>query len=171
MVTTDPYLQTKATLLKESELPDETSFEAIISSIRDLCDIIQQSPNIPSEAAIVLKNIDSPAFLIHFVASNLQIGVVEKQQLLEAPRFTAESRRRIEVSAKRTQDAGTEKPDPGPCKMDIDKQQREYFLSQQLKQIQEELGGSPGEAEISRFMDRANRKNGMQKCVRPLIRK
>ena len=159
VVTTDPYLQTKATLLKESELPDETSFEAIISSIRDLAnDIIQQSPNIPSEAAIVLKNIDSPAFLIHFVASNLQIGVVEKQQLLEAPGLLQRAEVVLKFLQSELKMLELKNQIQDRVKMDIDKQQREYFLSQQLKQIQEELGGSPGEAEISRFMDRANRK-------------
>lgn len=156
---TDPYLQTKVTILQDESAQDDASFLATISSIRDLAnDIIRLSPNIPSEAGIVLKNIDSPSFLIHFVASNLQIGVSDKQQILEIASLTerAEAVLKFLDTELRMLELKTQIQDR--VKMDIEKQQREYFLNQQMKQIQEELGGSPTDLEINRFIERANLK-------------
>src|SRR6202042_1938084 len=80
----DPYFKAQVVLLQEEEAPKEQDFEAYVSNIKDLASqIIQLSPNIPSEASIILKNIENPSFLIHFISSNLNTELHEKQQLLE----------------------------------------------------------------------------------------
>ncbi|HYE53776.1 MAG TPA: LON peptidase substrate-binding domain-containing protein, partial [Chitinophagaceae bacterium] len=80
----DPYFKAEITLLEEDEGPKSEDFEAYVSNIKDLAaQIIQLSPNIPSEASIILKNIENPSFLIHFISSNLNTELAEKQKLLE----------------------------------------------------------------------------------------
>ena len=80
----DPYFKAKVTVLLEDELKDDTDFDAMVASIKELASqIIQLSPNMPSEATIILKNIENPSFLIHFVSSNLNSNIIEKQKLLE----------------------------------------------------------------------------------------
>src|SRR6476646_4416134 len=79
----DPYFKASISVLEEEEAPTDTDFEAYVSNIKDLAtEIIQLSPNIPSEAAVILRNIESPSFLIHFVSSNLNTDLKEKQRLL-----------------------------------------------------------------------------------------
>src|SRR5665213_2798220 len=86
----DPYFKAKVTVLADEELKNDTDFEAMVSSIKELSgQIIQLSPNMPSEAAIILKNIENPAFLIHFVSSNLNSNILEKQKLLEIQNIKA----------------------------------------------------------------------------------
>ncbi len=84
IVSEDPYFVAKIETLVEPEVPKDQDFEAYISNIKDLAtQIIQLSPNIPSEAGIILKNIENPSFLIHFISSNLNTDLPEKQKLLE----------------------------------------------------------------------------------------
>ena len=84
LVTEEPYFKAKIEVLEESDSPKEPDFEAYVANIKDLAtEIIQLSPNIPTEASIILRNIESPSFLIHFVSSNLNTDIKEKQRLLE----------------------------------------------------------------------------------------
>lgn len=158
-ISDDPYLTAKVTKLHEANIDDEPGFIATISSIRDLANqIIQLSPNIPTEAGIVLKNIDSPAFLLHFVASNLQISVADKQLILSAPGLQERAEKVLQHLNGELQMLELKTRIQDKVKLDIEKQQKEYFLHQQMKQIQEELGGAPGDLEIQRFIDRSKQK-------------
>ncbi|GAB5519208.1 MAG: endopeptidase La [Rhodothermales bacterium] len=140
-VQSEPYLKARVMPLDESYDEDSVELQARIRSIKELAiQIVHMSPNLPSEAAYAIQNIDSPAFLIHFIASNLQIEVAEKEELLEivplldrADKVMAHLDREIQV-LQLSEEIRTR------VKTDVDKQQREYLLRQQMKAIQEELG-------------------------------
>jgi ATP-dependent Lon protease len=108
ITTDDPYFKAKITVLKEEELKDDKDFDAMVSSIKELAgQIIQLSPNLPSEATIILRNIENPTFLIHFVSSNLNSNIVEKQKLLEIQNIKA--RAEVEFIANRITIRGIKK--------------------------------------------------------------
>jgi ATP-dependent Lon protease len=139
-------------------------FLALISSLKDLAlQIIRLSPNIPSEAAFAIKNIDSPFFLVNFVSSNLNIDLVAKQKLLEMPDLKNRANEVLSALAKELQMLELKNQIQDKVKLDLDKQQRDYLLSQQLKTIQEELGGSPHEQEINDIKLKASKKKWQPK--------
>jgi ATP-dependent Lon protease len=160
VVKTEPYL--KAMLSPNPDvLPGNKNkeFNALISTIKDLAlQIIQLSPNIPSEAALALRNIESPAFLVNFIASNLNIEVNEKQSLLEIHNLHERSTKVLEYLNKEFQLLELKNQIQSKVKTDLDKQQREYFLHQQLKTIQEELGGATPDLEVQSLKERAKSK-------------
>jgi len=157
---TEPYL--KAHLSPNPDLlphPKNKEFNALISTIKDLAlQIIQLSPNIPSEAALALRNIESPTFLVNFIASNLNIDVGEKQTLLEIHDLHERSTKVLEYLHKELQLLELKNQIQSKVKTDLDKQQREYFLHQQLKTIQEELGGATPDLEVQNLKERAKSK-------------
>lgn len=156
-----PYFRAKVEELIEL-IPNEGDqrFEAVVSSIRDLAlKIIQESPNIPSEASVALKNIESPSFLINFICSNLNRDVEDKQKLLEFVDAQERAQLVLQYLTEELQMLELKNDIQSKVKTDIDKQQREYFLHQQMKQIQEELGGNPQDQEIKEFKDKALKKN------------
>jgi ATP-dependent Lon protease len=120
--------------------------------------IIQLSPHIPSEANIAIKNIESPVFLINFIASNMNAEVAFKQQLLEESDILKKADMLIAQMNKELQLLQLKSDIQSRVRTDIDKQQREYFLHQQMRMIQEELGGSPQELEIKEFREKAEKK-------------
>ena len=158
MIADDPYFTARIEYLPEQEVPQDQDFAAYVSSIKELAtQIIQLSPNIPSEAAIILKNIEHPSFLIHFVSGNMNTDVHEKQAILEMDdiRRRAEELSRLlhrELQFAQLKDQVTNK-----TRTEIDKQQREYFLQQQLKSIKEELG-TDNVAEVNQMRQRAELK-------------
>ena len=157
---TDPYLRAAVTAIHE-ELPgDDAEVQARIRSIKELAvQIINISPNIPSEAAMALQNIDSPTFLIHFIASNLQIEVDYKQQLLEETSILSRADAVMEHLSKELQVLQVSEEIRSKVKSDVDQQQREYLLRQQMKAIQEELGeGEGGGSEIGQLREEAKKK-------------
>ncbi|MFM8787061.1 MAG: LON peptidase substrate-binding domain-containing protein, partial [Bacteroidota bacterium] len=160
VVKTEPYL--KAHLTPNPDVlpnPKNKEFNALISTIKDLAlQIIQLSPNIPSEAALALRNIESPAFLVNFIASNLNIEVGEKQTLLEIHDLHERSTKVLEYLNKELQLLELKNQIQSKVKTDLDKQQREYFLHQQLKTIQEELGGATPDLEVQNLKERAKSK-------------
>jgi ATP-dependent Lon protease len=160
VVQREPYL--KAHLAPNPDLlpdPKNKEFNALISTIKDLAlQIIEISPNIPSEAALALRNIESPAFLVNFIASNLNIEVGEKQTLLEIHDLHERSTRVLEYLHKELQLLELKNQIQSKVKTDLDKQQREYFLHQQLKTIQEELGGATPDLEVQNLKERAKSK-------------
>jgi len=160
VVKTEPYL--KAHLTPNPDVlpnPKNKEFNALISTIKDLAlQIIQLSPNIPSEAALALRNIESPAFLVNFIASNLNIEVGEKQTLLEIHDLHERSTKVLEYLNKELQLLELKNHIQSKVKTDLDKQQREYFLHQQLKTIQEELGGATPDLEVQNLKERAKSK-------------
>src|SRR5215216_1586154 len=154
--TEDPYFKARIEVLEEGEAPKEQDFEAYVSNIKDLAtEIIQLSPNIPTEASIILRNIESPSFLIHFVSSNLNTDIKEKQQLLEINDIKERADVLMKLLQKELQFAELKNKVTNKTKTEIDKQQRDYFLQQQLKSIKEELGGDVNERELKEMQKKA----------------
>jgi len=160
MVQETPYFKARtAAFDAEIELPKDRNFQALIQSLKDLSlQIIQKSPHIPSEASFAIKNIESPVFLINFVSSNLNIDVVEKQKLLEIKNMVQRANVVLAALTKELQLLDLKNQIQNKVKTDLDKQQRDYFLNQQLKTIQEELGGAPNELDIRDLRTKADRK-------------
>ncbi len=134
----------------------DKAFEALIASIKDLSiQIINQSPNLPSEAAFAIKNIESPVFLVNFVASNLNVDIAEKQNLLGILDLEERAQRVLGLLTRDLQMLDLKNQIQNKVKVDMDKQQRDYLLNQQLKQIQEELGNNPNEQQINEIKAKA----------------
>ncbi len=157
--TEEPFLQAKITLLEDKIHNDKKEFTAVVSTIKDLAsNIIKISPNIPQEATVVLKNINSPVFLIHFVSSNLQIDVADKQKLLETDDLHTRAQLILDHLNNELQMLELKNKIQNKVRTDLDKQQRDYFLNQQMRTIQEELGGNAQEEEVKRYKLRATEK-------------
>lgn len=157
----EPYFRASIKDLADFDknLEKDENFLALISSLKDLAiQIIKLSPNIPSEAAFAIKNIDSPFFLVNFVSSNLNIELIDKQKLLETPDLMKRANDVLTSLAKELHMLELKNQIQDKVKLDLDKQQRDYLLSQQLKTIQEELGGSPHEQEINDMKAKALKK-------------
>jgi ATP-dependent Lon protease len=164
----EPYFRAKIKDLADFDknLERDEHFIALIASLKDLAiQIIRLSPNIPSEAAFAIKNIDSPFFLVNFVSSNLNIDLIEKQKLLETPDLMKRANEVLTALAKELHMLELKNQIQDKVKLDLDKQQRDYMLSQQLKTIQEELGGSPHEQEINDMKVRALKKKWSAKVA------
>ena len=160
MVQEDPYFKAKVKgFEKENVIPDNEAFQALISSVKDVnLQIIEKSPNIPSEAAFAINNIESPVFLINFICSNLKVENEVKQQLLEMTNLEEKAEKVLELLIKELQLLELKQDIQSKVKEDMDKQQRDFLLNQQLKTIQEELGGSPHETEINELKELASKK-------------
>lgn len=155
----DPYFKAQVSLLEEDDTPRLDDFEAYVANIKELAtQIIQLSPNIPSEASIILKNIENPSFLIHFISSNLNTELMEKQKLLELNNIEARADLLMQLLQRELQFAELKNKVTTKTKTELDKQQREYFLQQQMKSIKEELGGDTNEREIKEMQKKAEAK-------------
>ena len=149
IVSEDPYFRAKIKALIDEEPPKDGDFEAYVANIKEMAtEIIQLSPNIPSEASIILRNIESPSFLIHFVSGNLNTEIKDKQRLLELNNIRERANLLMQLLQKELQFAELKNKVTNKTKTEIDKQQRDYFLQQQLKSIKEELGGDTNDREI-----------------------
>ncbi len=153
----EPYIKARITAFEETRpVREDKEFAAMISSLKDISlQIIQQSPNIPSEAAFAIKNIESPSFLINFISSNMNAEVADKQQMLEVADLKARAELVLKNLTKELQLQELKNQIQSKVKIDIDQQQREYFLHQQLKTIQEELGGNVYEEELDEIRVKA----------------
>ncbi len=160
MIQSDPYIMASVTAFEAPVVPQENGeFSALIASLKDLAiQIITKSPNIPSEAAFAIKNIESPSFLVHFISSNLNIELPDKQKLLEVSDLTECANLVLSYLTKELQVADLKQQIQNKVKTDLDKQQRDFLLNQQLKTIQEELGGSPNAQEINTLRELAKDK-------------
>ncbi|WP_257574965.1 endopeptidase La [Hydrobacter penzbergensis] len=159
IVSEDPYFRASVRLLVDEEAEAGDDFNAYISSIKDLAtQIIQLSPNLPTEASIILKNIESPSFLINFVSSNLNSDLKEKQGLLEIQDVPKRAEKLMHILQRELQFAELKDKVTNKTRTEIDKQQRDYFLQQQLKSIKEELGGDTNEREIAEMKKKAETK-------------
>lgn len=156
----DPYFKASINILIEEKVsPSDQNFQAYLSTIKDLAtQIIQLSPNFPSEAALILKNIESPLFLINFVSSNLNVEIPEKQGLLEEHNITLRAEKLIQFLQQELQFVELKNKVTTKTRTEIDKQQRDYFLQQQLKSIKDELGGDPNEREVAEMKKKAEGK-------------
>jgi ATP-dependent Lon protease len=134
-------------------------FNAIISSIKDLAKrIIELSPNIPNEAQMMLQNIKNNGFLLNFIASNMNLGVTKKQEILETNDYMDKAHIIMNVMNNELQLLQIKDQIESKVRGDLEKQQKEYFLNQQLKTIQEELGGNPHEEELNRLQALSTKK-------------
>jgi len=155
----EPYFIGEVEAIEEEIIQDDASFDASVSSIKDLAaQIIQLSPNLPTEASIILKNIEQPSFLIHFVGSNLNCELGEKQQLLEMSDLRGRAEKLLGLLQKELQFVELKNKVTTKTKTELDKQQRDYFLQQQLKSIKEELGGDSNDREIQEMKKKAEQK-------------
>jgi ATP-dependent Lon protease len=155
----EPYFKAKIQLFEEETVIGDRNFDATVSSIKDLAgQIIQLSPNIPAEASIILKNIENPSFLIHFVSSNLNSDIAEKQTLLEMMDIRARSEKLMHMLQRELQFAELKNKVTTKTKTELDKQQRDYFLQQQMKSIKEELGGDANERELQELKKKGENK-------------
>lgn len=155
----EPYFRARIQKLEEEPSPAAADFDAYVANIKDLAtEIIQLSPNIPSEASIILRNIENPAFLIHFVSSNLNTSIREKQQLLEINGIRERADMLMQLLQKELQFAELKNKVTTKTRTELDKQQREYFLQQQLKSIKEELGGDSNVQEVKEMQKKAEQK-------------
>ena len=160
MVKVDPFFT--ASIKEFTEVrPDkkDKEFGALISSLKDLAmNIIKASPNIPSEASFAIKNIDSPSFLVNFISSNMNAEVLEKQKMLEVADLRERANLLLAYLTKELQLLEMKNEIQSKVRTEVDRQQREYFLHQQIKTIQDELGGNPIEQEIAEMRLKADKK-------------
>ena len=154
----DPYFKAKIVLLEEVKHKGDANLDAIIGSVKDLAaQIIGLSPNIPSEAGIILKNIENPSFLVHFVSSNLNCELKDKQRLLEISDLKERAELLMNLMHTELQYAELKNKVTNKTRAELDKQQREYFLQQQMKAIKDELGGE-NVAEVKEMQKKAEAK-------------
>ncbi len=155
-----PYLTAKVAGLEEIHPENsDPNFSAIIDSIRDLAlKIIAQNPEIPSEASFAIKNIQSNAFLVNFVSSNMDMSVAEKQEILEQDSLEQRALMCLKQMNVEYQKLSLKNDIQTKVRHDLDQQQREYFLHQQMKTIQEELGGVSYDEEVQEMRERAKTK-------------
>ncbi|RZA01152.1 MAG: endopeptidase La [Sphingobacteriaceae bacterium] len=158
-VQTEPYIKATVEPFKEIKAKEDKEFKAMISSVKDMAmSIIQLSPNIPSEAGIAIRNIESTSFLINFIASNMNADTAAKQRLLETANLRERANLVLEHLTLDLQMLELKNQIQSKVRVDLDKQQRDYFLNQQLKTIQEELGGNTPDLEIENLRQRAAKK-------------
>lgn len=159
MVSSEPYFKSTITsILEDKSNINNENFKALLESVKDLSiQIIKLSPNLPSEAAFALKNIESPSFLVNFIASNLNVDVEQKQKLLIKNSIEARTQNILTLLTKELQMLELKNQIQSKVKVDLDKQQRDYILNQQLRTIQEELGDIPSETEISELEKKAKK--------------
>ena len=160
VLTEDPYMTATIREIPEARPAQKNKeFIAIIESIKELAlNIIKQSPNIPSEASFAIKNIESDSFLINFVSSNMNLSVEEKQSLLEIDDLKKRALSTLKFMNMEFQKLELKNDIQSKVQMDMNQQQREYFLHQQMKTIQEELGGVSHDEEIEEMRLRADDK-------------
>lgn len=157
---TEPYLRAKVQYLSEI-LPqkDDQEMELLFRNVKDLAlQIIKESPNIPSEAAFAIGNIESPTFMVNFISSNMNADVIKKQELLEELDFRKRARLVVEHLTLESQLLEMRNEIQSKVRLDMDKQQRDYFLQQQIRTIQDELGDNPHEQDIRDMEERAKQK-------------
>jgi len=159
IVAEEPYFKASVEQLLEEEFPVDEDFKAYVANIKEMAtQIISLSPNIPAEASIILKNIENPAFLIHFVSSNLNTELAEKQRILSLKNIRERADVLMQLLQRELQFAELKNKVTSKTRAELDKQQREYFLQQQMKSIKEELGGDTNEREIKEMQKKAEAK-------------
>ena len=160
IISSEPYYKGKISELKEVKpIESDDEFDALVDSVKDLAlKIIEESPNIPTEASIAIKNIKNTTFAINFISSNMSISLSEKQRLLEEVDLKKRAILCLELLTKELQLLEMKNKIRSKVQIDLDKQQKEYYLHQQMKAIQEELGGSGSHKEIEQMRSQARKK-------------
>lgn len=159
-IQSEPYHKARVAALDEIHPPKtDNEFQAIISNLKETStQIVKISPNIPSDAGFAINNIESHTFLVNFISSNMNAKTKDKQKMLEVPNLKERSLLVLEYLNRELQMAELRNQIQTKTKMDLDRQQREYFLNQQIKTIQEELGGNNFEQEINGYKEKAETK-------------
>ncbi len=152
----DPFLSGKIKPISTIKATNQMEFTATIASIKDLAQqIIKLAPNIPTEATVMLKNIDNGGFLLNFITSNLGIDVIAKQTILEINDLSKKAEAVLVKMDNELQLLQLKDKIENKVRTDLEKQQRDYFLNQQLKTIKEELGDNPQDQEYIKLRDKA----------------
>ncbi len=158
-VSNEPYYKASVEPLSDVSPKDDSEYNAIVGSLKDLSiKIAQFSANVPPEASFAVKNIENSTFLINFICSNADINVEDKQNLLEIENLKARGVQAISYLVKEVQMLELKQDIQKKVKTDMDRQQREFMLNQQMKTIQDELGGNPVEQEINELKERVKNK-------------
>ena len=162
---TDPYFKATVESFKEIYPKNNNdTFKALISSLKDTSlKVIKESPKIPSEVAFAVNNIESDSFLVNFISSNMNIKVVDKQQILEEPSLEKRASITLKHLNEELKVLEMKNEIQSKVKSDLDEQQREYLLNQQLKTIQEELGGNVHQEEIENMRKKGDEKKWNKK--------
>lgn len=160
LVQSEPFFVSKVSFMDPPKnMDDNNELLAIIPTIKSLAiQVIEKTPNIPNESTLALKNIDSPEFIINYVCNYLDIPVSKKQELLEKNDYVEVANILVDLLTESLKMLEVKNQIERKVKVDIDKQQREYILNQQLKTIQEELGGSPNTQDIEELKEKAKNK-------------
>lgn len=160
LTSTEPYFKGSVRLLDEITPPEEDrEFDALTSTVREMTMKYMQVQNgIPREAMMLVKNMVHPRFLIHFICSNLPVALEEKQTLLEMSDLKERAYHLIRILSRETQLEEIKSNIQSKAREDLSQQQKEYFLQQQIKTIQDELGGSNNENEIREYKQKAAKK-------------
>ncbi len=155
---TEPFIKAVVAKFTETKHKNDKEFKSLVAAIKEMSSqIIQLSPNIPSEAGIALKNIESTSFLINFISSNMNAEMSDKQKMLEMGNLRKRAEMVMELLTHELQMLELKNQIQTKVRTDLDKQQRDYFLNQQLKTIQEELGNS-SDLEFEALQARAKKK-------------
>ena len=165
MIQPEPYIIAKIDPFKEVRIKKFNKESlALFDSLKDMAlNIIKQSPNIPSEASFAIKNIESPTFLVNFISSHMQAEVKEKQKMLEEPEVIERANLLLKHLNKELQILQLKNDIQSRVRVDIDQQQKEYFLHQQMKEIQNQLGENPVQQEINELRINAQSKKWSKK--------
>ncbi len=157
---TEPYLKANVQeAIDEREIDDQKEFDAIIESIKDLAlEVIKENPMLPSEASFAIKNIQSNSFLVNFISSNMELSVAQKQVLLEKDNLKERALLTLKNLDKELQKLQLRNDIQSKTRSDLDQQQREYYLNQQLKTIQDELGGVSHDQELDEMRKKSKAK-------------
>ena len=157
---TEPYMRAKVRVFNEPVIAKkDKEMTVMINTIKDLAlQIIRESPNIPSEAQFAIGNIDSPTFLVNFISSNMNADVSKKQEMLEEMDVRKRVTMVMEHLTMEVQVLEMRNEIQNKVKRDLDRQQREYFLHQQMRTIQDELGDNPQDQDVAEFRERATAK-------------
>jgi len=159
-----PYFRGNTEAVTDGKASKSKETNATVESIRELASqIVEISPNIPTEANFALKNINSPNFLINFISSNLNVSVDEKQEILELGTFKKKANRVLGHLDKEIQILELKNKIQSKVKVDLDQQQKEYFLQQQIRAIHEELGHDSPDKEIENLRMRGAKKKWSEK--------
>jgi ATP-dependent Lon protease len=171
-IQTEPYMRAIVNVLKEKTVDKKNKeLEMMFKTIKDLAlQIIRDSPNIPSEAQFAIGNIDSPTFLVNFISSNMNADVSKKQEMLEEMDMEKRVIKVLEHLTLEVQMLEMQNEIHNRVRKDLDKQQREYFLHQQMRTIQDELGDNPQVQDVRDFQERAKAKK-WNKTVEKLFTK
>jgi len=160
LIQEEPYLVAKVQEVKEDkDVDDPKEFGAIIDSIKEQAlEVIKENPMLPSEASFAIKNIQSDSFLVNFISSNMELSIMQKQVILEKDNLKERALLTLKNLNKELQKLQLRNDIQSKTRSDLDQQQREYYLNQQLKTIQEELGGVNNDAELDEMRKKARSK-------------